>query len=446
MTVTGVIDLGEMRHGPEAVVPEPVRTSFRWRFTWALAGLAALVVTLGPAMPEPVGLTESTIPARLGDTAFAVGDRFYVVTSDRTELAGPRTITAYGLPDATRLWEAPLPLVGALRGVGATAGQMLISTQPELLEQVESLSIKEDTGQIMWRRRALFEGVTPVRGHVLLWTSPDGTPTASTGREVLEAVDPVTGAVRWSYRVPTGAWLSYRYVSQAPTHVVTLLPSGRVEVRDAEDGQVLTAADLLPARPPEVPASYVQFAGDLLLVRGGPTVTAYGLERLDRRWTATIDLATEYVAPTCGETLCVVSHIGGVRVVDPATGRVLWSDPARTFVRRAGDLLVAEVRGRDGLTDLSVLDPRTGQQLNELGQWALIAPPGDGDLLAMRTDLATSRAWLARIDPATGAVHFFGVVRSVAGDCEVRAGAVLCRRLNATIGVWRPVPESARKS
>jgi outer membrane protein assembly factor BamB len=440
VTVSGVIDLGEMRHGTQVAVPEPVRTPVRWRFTWAFAGLAALAATLGPAIPEPEALTETTIPARLGDTAFAVGEQFYVVTSDRTTLAGPRTITAYALPDAGRLWQAPLRLAGALRGVGAAAGQMLISTQPELLEQVESVSIREATGQIMWRRRALFEGVTP-GGRVLLWTSPDGTPTASTGQETLEAVDPVTGAVRWSYRVPAGGWLSYRYADKAPTHVVTLLPAGRVEVRDVEDGRVLAAADLLPPRPPSTPASYVQFAGDLLLVRGGPTVTAYGLERLDRRWAAAIDLATEYVASGCGDTLCVISHIGGVRAIDPATGRMLWADPTRTFVRRAGDYLVAEVRARDGSTALSVLDPATGHELEWLGNWTMIAPPAaDGELIAMRTDLATSRAWLARVDPATGGARFFGVVGGVTGDCEVRAGAVICRRLNATIGVWRPIP------
>jgi hypothetical protein len=360
-----------------------------------------------------------------------------VVAADGGERAGPRTITAYALPDAERLWQAPLPLSGALNGVGAAAGQMLISTQPELLQEVESVSIREATGQIAWRRRALFEGVTPVGGHVLLWTSPDGTPTASTGRETLQAVDPVTGAVRWSYRVPNGGWISYRYAGRAPTHVVTLLPAGRVEVRDAEDGRVLAAADLLPPRPPSVPASYVQFTGDLMLVRRESMVTAYGLDRLDRRWTAAIDLTKEYVLPDCGETLCVISHDRGVRVHDPVTGRMLWSDPARTYVSRSGGHLVAAVRAREGLTDLAVLDPETGLEVQHLGAWTLIRPPDAGDeLIGMRTDMATSRAWLAHLDPATGSAHFFGLVEGVTGDCEARAGAVICRRLNSTIGVW----------
>ncbi|MDQ7906529.1 PQQ-binding-like beta-propeller repeat protein [Phytohabitans sp. ZYX-F-186] len=440
MAVGGVIDLGEVRPGPERAVPRPVRTPVRWRFTWALAGLAVVATTLGPALPEAAPLTEATIPARLGDTAFAVGEQFYVVTSGRTELAGARTISAYTLPGATRLWQAPLPLTGALRGVGAVAGQMLLSTQPELLEQVESVSIREASGQVMWRRRALFEGVTP-GGQVLLWTSPDGTPSASTGRETLEAVDPVTGAVRWAYRVPAGAWLSYRYADRSPTHVVTLLPSGTVEVREVEQARVLAAADLLPARPPSTPASYVQFAGDMVLVRDGPTVVAYGVDGLDRRWSAAIDLATEYVTPGCGDKLCVVRHLGGVRVLDPATGRTLWTDRSRVFVSRAGDYLVGQARGRDGFTQLTALDPETGRELNRLGEWTVIAPPtAAGELIAMRTDLATSRAWLARIDPATGGAHFFGVVGGVTGDCEVRSGAVICRRLDATVGVWRPVP------
>ncbi len=440
MTVTGVIELGELRHGLEVAVPEPVRTPMRWRVSWALAGLAVLATTLGPALPEPVPLVEATIPARLGDAAFAVGEQYYVITSDRTTLHGPRTITAYALPSATRLWQAPLQLSGALRGVGAANGQMLVSTQPELLEQVETVSIREATGQITWRRRALFEGVTP-GGQVLLWTSPDGTPTASTGDELLEAVHPVTGAVRWSYRVPAGGWLSYRYSGQRPTHVVTLLASGRVEVRDAADGRVLAAADLLPPRSASTPASYVQFALDMMLVRDGPMVFAYGLNRLERRWSAAIDLAIEYVAPGCGDKLCLVAHMGGVRVIDPATGRMLWSDPTRTFISQAGDYLVGHVPGRDGLTELTALDPATGRERARLGEWEVIAPPaGDGGLIAMRTDLATSRAWLARVDPATGGARYFGVVDPVTGDCEVRAGAVVCRRLNASVGIWRPVP------
>jgi hypothetical protein len=440
-TFTGVIELGEVRHGAEVAVPEPVRAPIRWRFTWALAGLAVLAATLGPALPEPSPLAESTIPARLGDTAFAVGEQFYVVTSDRTTLYGPRSITAYTLPGATRLWQAPLQLSGALRGVGAVGGQMLISTRPELLEQVESVSIREDTGQVVWRRRALFEGVT-ARGQVLLWTSPDGTPSATTGSERLEAVDPVTGAVRWTYQVPAGGWLSYRYSGQTPTHVVTLLPSGRVEVRDVTDARVLAAADLLPPRPAATPASYVQFALDMMLVREGPTAAvAYGLDDLERRWSASIDLATEYVAPNCGDQLCVIAHLGGVRVIDPANGRMLWADPTRSYISRAGDYLVSEIHGRDGLTELTALDPATGRERALLGAWTLIAPPAEsGELIAMRTDLATSRAWLAHVDPATGGARFFGVVRGVTGDCEVRAGAVICRRLNATVGIWRPIP------
>ncbi|MGN9908303.1 outer membrane protein assembly factor BamB family protein [Phytohabitans sp. LJ34] len=433
----GVIDLGEMRHETEVSMPEPRRMPVRWRLAWALAGLVALAAALGPAVPTPAALIEATIPARLGDMTFATGEQFYVVTSDRAEGAGPRTITAYALPDAQRLWQAPLPLSGALRGVGATAGQLLVRTQPELPQQVETVSIREATGQIAWRRRALFEGMTPVRGQVLLWTSPDGTPTASTGQDTLEAVDPVTGAVRWSYRVPNGGWLSYRYAGQALTHVVTLLPAGRVEVRDAEDGRILSAADLLPPRPPSVPATYVQFTGDLMLVRQESMVTAYDLNGLDRRWTAAVDLPTEYV-PDCGDTLCVTSQLGGVRVLDPATGRTLWSDPTRTYAGRSGGHLVAAVRTRDGLTDLTVLDPETGRTVEHLGVWTLISPPGaDGKLIGMRTDLATSRAWLAHLDPASGRARFFGLVGGVTRDCEVQAGAVICRRLDATIGVWR---------
>lgn len=443
MIGTGVIELGEVRREPLPPAEEPAWSSAHRRWVGVLVGVTTLVVTIGAAAAPTPPLPEATIPAGLGDTAFAEGDRYYIINSDRRVGVDSRTITAYALPDARLLWQAPLALAGAVRGVGRAGGQLLISTQPELLEAVESVAVREETGRVLWRRRALFEGVTPVRTHVLLWTSSDGAPTAGTGREVLEAVDPATAAVRWSYRVPTGGWLSYRYVDNAPTHVVTLLPSGRVEVRDVEDGRVLVAADLLPPRSPAEPASYVQLAGDLLLVRDDrQAVTAYGLQRLDRRWTAEIDLANERVSTACGTTLCVLARTGGVRVLDPATGRVLWSNARWSSPHRAGALLVAFVTDRDDWSGpMVVIDPDTGRQVGELGDWIPIsAVDADGRMIGKRTDLGTSRAWLARLDPATGSVRVLRVADDVTGDCDARAGAIICRRLDASVGVWRLAP------
>lgn len=441
MTGTGVIELGEVWHEPPAPPPEPAWSPAHRRLIAGLVAAATLGVTLCAAAPLPHPLTEATIPAALGDVAFGEGDRYYVIDGSHGRPAGTRTIAAYGLPDARLRWRAPLPITGAVRGVGTAGGQMLVSTHPNLLESVETIAVAENTGRVMWRRRAQFEGVTPGRGNAILWTSPDGVPAADTGREALEAVDPATAAVRWSYRVPLGGWLAYRYDDQRPVQVATLLPSGRVEVRELEHGHLVAAADnLLPPRRPAEPTRFVQMAGDLLLVRQDrKVVTAYGLARLERRWSAPVDPTNEFVSTDCGATLCVLSRLGGVRVLDPATGVTRWANPAWSSPRRAGDrLVVNKTERRPGRGPLVVADPGTGRQLGTLGDWTPLGPAApDGRLLGVRTDLNTLRAWFAWLDPATLSVRVIQTAADITGDCEARADAILCRRLDATVGVWR---------
>lgn len=444
MTGPVVIDLGEVRRDPPEPTPEPPWSPARRRWLAGLAAAATLAVTLGAGAPLPRPLAEASIPARLGDIAFAEGDRYYVIESGRGRPLASRTITAYALPDARQLWRMPFRVEGAVRGVGAAGGDLLVSTQldaGELFEAVETVAVAEDTGRELWRRRAHVEGVTPVRGNILLWTSVDGVPAADTGRETLDAVAPSAAEVRWSYRVPAGGWLSYRYADERPTHVVTLLPAGRVEVRDLEDGRVVAAADgLLPPRQPAEPARYVQVAGDLLLVREDrQSITAYGLAGLDLRWRAPVDPSTEYVSSACGRLLCVVSRIRGMRVLDPATGATLWSSDRWSDPRLAGGHLV--VNGGDRRTGrdlLVVVDPDTGRQAGELGEWTTLGPAGDGGrLLGVRVDPRTLRAWFAWLDPDRLTVRVVHVADEVTGDCEARAGAVICRRLDASVGVWR---------
>jgi outer membrane protein assembly factor BamB len=441
VTGTGVIELGEVRHEPPEPTPEPGWSPAARRWFAALVGLATLGVTLGAAAPLPHPLAEATIPAALGDLAFGEGDTYYVIDGSHGRPAGTRTIAAYALPDARLRWRAPLPITGAVRGVGAAEGQMLVSTHPNLLESVETIAVGEDTGRVMWRRRAQFEGVTPERGNVLLWTAPNGVPAAGTGREALEAVEPGTAAVRWSYRVPVGGWLAYRYHNQRPVRVVTLLPSGRVEVRELEHGHLIAAADgLLPPRRPAEPSRYVQLAGDLLLVRQDrKVVTAYGLGRLERRWSAEVDPSTEFVSTDCGATLCVLSRLGGLRVLDPATGQTRWLKPGWSNPRRVGDrLVVNQTDRRPGRGPLVVADPATGRQLGVLGEWLPLGPARpDGRLPGVRIDLSTLRAWFAWLDPVTLSVRVIQAAADIIGDCEARADAILCRRLDASVGVWR---------
>ncbi|MEK8107458.1 hypothetical protein NKG94_24150 [Micromonospora sp. M12] len=55
---------------------------------------------------------------------------------------------------------------------------------------------------------------------------------------------------------------------------------------------------------------------------------SFGLAELEPRWTAEVPLVA-YVLD-CAGLLCAVPQTGGLQVLDPATGVVRWSDPART--------------------------------------------------------------------------------------------------------------------
>ncbi|MEJ3743573.1 PQQ-binding-like beta-propeller repeat protein [Actinomycetes bacterium KLBMP 9797] len=437
-----VIELGEIRREPPEPTPEPSWSPAQRRRVAGLVAAVALVTSLAAATPLPRPLAETSIPAEPGDSVFGEGDRYYVIEGSHGRPPGTRTVAAYALPDARALWRVPLMVDGAVRRVAAIRDGLLVSLHHDgqVIDAVETVAIAADDGEPRWRRRARVEGVTPVRGNVVLWNAADGVPAAATGRETVAGVDPITAEVRWSYRVPMGGWLSYREVDGRPTHVVTLLPSGRVEVRDLEDGRLLAAADgLLPSREPATPTRYAQVAGDLLVVRADRrTVIAYGLARLDRRWEAPVDSAIEDVSADCAPVLCVVSRSRGMRVLDPDTGGTRWTSGWWTDPRRAGAHLVVNQAGRRaGVDRLVVIDPDTGRPVGELGDWTTLgAGDGRGQLLGVRVDHRTLRAWFAWLDPEHLSVRVVHVAAGVTGRCDAHAGAIICRRLDSSLGVW----------
>ncbi|WP_091463132.1 hypothetical protein [Micromonospora inyonensis] len=117
---------------------------------------------------------------------------------------------------------------------------------------------------------------------------------------------------------------------------------------------------------------------------GGPSasstlrarVTAYGLDRLDRRWTAELP-SVGYVS-TCGAMLCVWQQPGGVRLLDRATGRTVWRDPRWMAAVPVGDRLVATTSVSSVREEVFVLDAATGRELADLGTWNGLRTPVDG--------------------------------------------------------------------
>jgi hypothetical protein len=301
---------------------------------------------------------------------------------------------------------------------------------------VETVAIESSTAQVRWRRPYLLVDVAPERGLALAAGTATTTATApAAAAGTLAALDLATGQTQWEHRVPTDT----RHFLEAQW-TVSALPSGRVEVRELDHGNLVTAADLRSPVPPSI-TSWVQPArGQLLVATSDSTVVAYGLPRLDRRWQADWDLTDWSVSPECGAGLCVFSREVGLRLVDPASGRTRWSDSRWISAELAGGRLLARGRQRPGSGSVAaLLDPATGRVLLDLDRWTAVGRPdaGDGALLAAQIDGRRGLAWFDTVDPRSLTVQLLDSASEMGTDCLPGPGSLLCRRRDASVTVWR---------
>jgi outer membrane protein assembly factor BamB len=425
--VTALIDLGELPRQARRDDEGPARPRRR---TPAVAAVttAALIVLAGAA-PVPPSVAEAVVPAARQDVIVHAGARYLVI--DRTAAAVNYDVAAYRLPDGAPLWRRLVPrdAVGWLTPT-RTGVQMLTVTGGDATVPVEA-----GTSRVRYRSGAVMVGLLPSR-NTLLWTSRGGEFGIGAGDRRLHGSDASTGAYLWSYEVPAGAWLWWDPAGPGLSAAAVLLPNGMVEVRDLERGGALTAAaHLLPARAVDQPPPAPQLTEELLLVATPEGVTAYGRQRLDRRWAAGIDLAGEYVE-SCGALLCVGRPEGGVRALDAATGETLWASDRWSFLDVAGDVLIAGPAGGPGGGGLALVEPTTGEVLADLGRWSPVWPVTTRSPVVIRHVLRRDVAWLGRIDTVAGAVRVFGQITGVTEECRAGEDFVACRRRDGSLGVW----------
>ncbi|MEJ3743572.1 PQQ-binding-like beta-propeller repeat protein [Actinomycetes bacterium KLBMP 9797] len=419
--MTGVIDLGEVRHVPEAAVPRPAP----WLSPGLRRGLAALgaavaLLTAGAAAPVRGDLVEVTLPVS-ANYSFASGDAVYLTDYD--------TIVRYELPDARERWRAPVPPIGRSQHA-FPLGELVLFTGEG--PESETVALDGTTAEQRWRQ----PGAPFHTGddQVLLWHRRPGEPTVR-----YTMVDAATGAARWTLTSPDDTPPVIdddRFVRWSPT--------GQVEVRDLRSGQV-RATGAVP--PPDADAVSrdsgpgVQMVGDLILVARWrdrqAMVDAYDLERFARRWTAAVDLTSEFLSE-CGDVLCVSQALlrGGMRALDVDTGRVRWSNDRMARVHRFGPVLLGYGLSTD-VPQIMVVDPADGHLRANLGPWELgWSYRDDGRLLATRPD-SHGNTWIAELDPLAGITRMLGLARDAYG-CQHRDGMVTCRRSGGTTGIWYP--------
>jgi outer membrane protein assembly factor BamB len=415
-----------------------------------LLAVAAVAVGVAPPPPPPL-LVEVNVPARAGDFLAVQDDRMYVITPDaRQPGVSDRTIAAYALPDGDHLWHVALPVTAQVSLLVRAGGGVILQAYDT--EAVEVVALDERTGRVWWRRPASFLGVTPVPsaggqpwlllGSIAALTDPDD----DAQHDVITAVDIRTGGTAWSYRPPPGAqaWPVWRVGSSEVSRMVTALPSGRAEVRDLTTGSMIAAATLRqPVAPmsPEAQDPWLSAEEELVLVNGAPdgrTVTAYGLDRLDRRWTADwrMEIPGWYIGSACGPLLCLTGGDGVVRAVERDSGRIRWQANWLWAEPWGGLLLASSGRGSAATQRLVLLDPDTGRVRQELGRWGLAGRAGGEAWIVVRRDQADSKAWFGLLDPSVPDVQLLGSATGV-GDCRAGRDSVVCWRIGASIGIWR---------
>ncbi|MGC5380761.1 PQQ-binding-like beta-propeller repeat protein [Micromonospora sp. DT68] len=418
-----VIDLGELRHGPDPdLLPRPPRANDR-RLRCALLLLLVLVtVTAGAALPPR--RTVVTLPARLGADALVDDDLFLIVEPANTSARQGR-LAAYRLPGGAPAWQAPLSAEARSWRITPLAGMLLVTGYEIGPVGRETLTVALDraTGALRWQQPG--RAIALADGNLLLHSG------GQTEVSSLRAVDPCCGTVRWQLP-PTSAQISFRDTGHGVDRVVLNPVNAPVEVREASTGAVLASASLLP--PDDGPLG-LEAMEDLLLAvdRGSATVTAYGLDRLDRRWTRTTG-PVEFAA-NCGPVLCIRTGGGELLAIDPETGGLRWRTDRWSWGWPYDGRLMVSVSGPGPMVRYLVVDALTGEELADLGRWELYQV-GDARRMVGLRGYPGGGLLVGELDARAGKVRVLDVLPDATGDCQAITGHVLCATANSSYQLW----------
>ncbi len=85
-----------------------------------------------------------------------------------------------------------------------------------------------------------------------------------------------------------------------------------------------------------------------------------------------------------------------------------------------------------------MLDPVTGRERGNFGVWQLLGPSGrDGTAYGIWQVPGEDEIFYGVLDPATRGVRVLGSGQRVSTGCEIGAGVLLCRLIDASIALWR---------
>ncbi|MEV4702589.1 hypothetical protein [Actinoplanes sp. NPDC049316] len=431
-----VIDLGDL-HDQQPSPPAPVRRRpFPFRAALAVAGAVLLLLVSG-SVPRLPPATPTILPARLGDTMFVEKDRLHLVSAPAVgwvTAEQSRVVSTYALPEGTLLSRTTATVTGGVLSVTEAGGAILVSYQVDTLGSEATVAVEAGTDRARWRVPARLLSVSRDGDVALLREN-----TPQSGHLDWYGVDLTTGRNRWVLRQPIlGYTTEAGYADGFPGRLVTATVTGHLEARDTVTGRVTATLDV-PAPPTWSRRGITVWpAGDLVLVGGLGGVTAYALGDLRERWRNNLDLSGRWVQPECAGAICLFGYRGGVQVIDALTGAFRWSSDRWTSAEPTGRyLLVTGGEGLEARYPLAVVDPVTGEVHGDFGAWRSageVRP--DGTVIGLRQRIGDDVVWYAALDPGTLTVRVLGKATGVSGDCQGAGAVLVCRRLDASVGIW----------
>jgi hypothetical protein len=437
-----VIELGDREPAVESAPPPQLTGSAQG----ALIVLLSLI-TLTAAAPRAPAMTEVGTLGGRNVTAVALQPGTAVVaTADPG--AGTTTVQRYALDDGRTEpgWSTPVPY-----GVddltvrdGAATGTNGGSTVVAFSYAGAGLTVLDgDTGTMLWTMAnanvlQMFDDAV-----LLLPRSSDGADGTR-----LRMVSLRTGATRWTRDDEISTWQfdNSSTLGPPPRSLVTIGQDGRVATYDLADSRLVAGADLgfrltheeLHYQRDFTTATVVDRVLYVARRTGGRTsLAAYPIDTLRKAWETTGGPVGGL--NDCRPHLCIGDETS-VSVLDPADGRVLWTDTRWSFVFSSapvdGTRLIASTK--DPLPESVLLDAATGRALHHLGPGTLL----DGSrTLFLRAEGIGSRAQVTTVEPVSGALQVLGEIGPVTPHrCRSTGDYLTCPTVGGPTRVWHLPP------
>ncbi|GLY99683.1 PQQ-binding-like beta-propeller repeat protein [Actinoplanes sp. NBRC 103695] len=423
-----VIELGEISSGTRPPAVRPVAPRDLRRILVAVVALLTLLGVTGSARPEPQSMRTLWRTPTSQEPFTLRGDTLYIQRSGRAPALEARAIA-----DGRVLWQAPLDQPVGYVNV-EVPGLVLVPATEQLAdgsEQVQSIvALDAATGRERWRHRGELYAQTPDAMLLAEWSPRGGAVLRLHLARVADGTD------IWSY-TPTGPGAASTIspaggTPGAPTDLIVIDRSGRVELRSLADGKVKRTGKV-PWLSPEANTDsygYAPVIGDVFFAvaveNGTMRVTAHDLATLRPLWEQFTDNGDLGGLFECGQMLCRGSEQTGIEALDPRTGVARWRSQGWSY----GTMLDATrmyVESHSGAGN-GIVDVRTGEVIAKFPTTMVVMDPSADRLILMAiTREARPRMAVYNLEP-DNSLRLAGALPQAGGDqgCQLSGRRLVC--------------------